>query len=141
MTASARQRSAARAGAAGSGRCPRGRAQRGKSSPLPEQSRRGGPRRRHIQTRIRGTGQCLPSSRPPTVIIDVSEIGGSLGIAILATIAVGAAGPTAAAASIGNAFLAAAIIAGVAGAAALVILPSAESFLPRFALAPRITVH
>jgi MFS transporter len=69
------------------------------------------------------------------------EIGGSLGIAILATIAAGAAGPTAAAASIGDAFLAAASIAGVAGAAALVILPSAKSFLPKFAHAPRIAVH
>jgi hypothetical protein len=69
------------------------------------------------------------------------EIGGSLGIAVLATIAAGASGPTTAAASIGDAFLAAAIIAGVAGAAALVILPSAKSFLPKFARAPRIAVH
>jgi hypothetical protein len=68
------------------------------------------------------------------------EIGGSLGIAILATIAAGAAGPTAAAA-IGDAFLVAAIIAGVASAAALVILPSARTFLPKLALAPRVAVH
>src|SRR5690349_13975435 len=50
------------------------------------------------------------------------EIGGSLGIAILATIAAGAAGPTAAAGladGIGHAFLAAAIIAGATSAAAL----------------------
>ena len=43
--------------------------------------------------------------------------------------------------AIGDAFLAAAIIAGVAGAAALVILPSARIFLPKLALAPRVAVH
>jgi EmrB/QacA subfamily drug resistance transporter len=72
------------------------------------------------------------------------EIGGSLGIAILATIAAGAAGPTAAAGladGIGDAFLVAAIIAGAASAAALVILPSARTFLPKLALAPRVAVH
>ena len=69
------------------------------------------------------------------------EIGGSLGIAILATIAAGAAGPSAAADAIGDAFLAAAAIAGVAGVAALVILPSARIFLPKLALAPRVAVH
>jgi EmrB/QacA subfamily drug resistance transporter len=72
------------------------------------------------------------------------EIGGSLGIAILATIAGGAVGPTAAAGladGIGDAFLVAAIIAGAASAAALVILPSARAFLPRLALAPRAAVH
>jgi EmrB/QacA subfamily drug resistance transporter len=72
------------------------------------------------------------------------EIGGSLGIAILATIAVGAAGPTAGAAladGIGDAFLAAAVIAAAASAAALVILPSARTFLPKLALSPRVAVH
>jgi EmrB/QacA subfamily drug resistance transporter len=76
------------------------------------------------------------------------EIGGSLGIAVLATIAAGAAGgatgPAAAAAladGIGDAFLAAALIAGVASAAALVILPSARAFLPKLTLAPRVAVH
>jgi MFS family permease len=72
------------------------------------------------------------------------EIGGSLGIAVLATIAAGTAGPTAAAGmatGIGDAYLAAAIIAAVAGAAALVLLPSARTFLPKLALAPRIAVH
>src|SRR4051794_13890113 len=68
------------------------------------------------------------------------EVGGSLGIAVLATIAAGAAGPTAAA-GIGDAFLAAAIIAGVTSVVALVVLPSARTFLPRFALAPRVAVH
>jgi EmrB/QacA subfamily drug resistance transporter len=72
------------------------------------------------------------------------EIGGSLGIAILATIAAGAAGPTAAAGladGIGDAFLVAGIIAGAASAAALVILPSARTFLPKLAHAPRVAVH
>src|SRR4051794_24124453 len=72
------------------------------------------------------------------------EIGGSLGIAILATVAAGAAGPTAAAGltdGIGDAFLAAAVIAGVASVGALVILPSARAFLPRLALSPRVAVH
>jgi EmrB/QacA subfamily drug resistance transporter len=76
------------------------------------------------------------------------EIGGSLGIAILVTIALGATGgatgPDAAGAlagGIGDAFLAAGILAGIAGAAALVILPSARTFLPTLALAPRVAVH
>src|SRR5215208_5785729 len=73
------------------------------------------------------------------------EIGGSLGVAILATIATGtlggATGPAAAAGladGIGDAFLAAGLIAGAASAAALVIMPSAASFLPKLALAPRV---
>jgi EmrB/QacA subfamily drug resistance transporter len=73
------------------------------------------------------------------------EIGGSLGIAILATIATGAlggtAGPGAAADAIGDAYLAAAVIAAVASAAALVILPSAKAFMPKLALAPPVAVH
>ena len=76
------------------------------------------------------------------------EIGGSLGVAILATIATGtvggATGPAAAAglaSGIADAFLAAGIIAGVASVAALVILPSARTFLPKLARAPRVAVH
>jgi len=75
------------------------------------------------------------------------EIGGSLGVAILATIATGtlggATGPAAAglAGGIGDAFLAAGVIAGAASVAALVILPSARTFLPKLALAPRVAVH
>jgi hypothetical protein len=76
------------------------------------------------------------------------EIGGSLGVAILATIATGAlggaAGPAAAAGlanGIGDAFLAAGLIAGAGSVAAIVILPSARSFLPKLALAPRVAVH
>src|SRR4051794_22778851 len=71
------------------------------------------------------------------------EIGGSLGIAILATIATGATRPAAAglADGIGDAFLAAGLIAAAASAAALVILPSARTFLPKLAHAPRVAVH
>ena len=73
------------------------------------------------------------------------EVGGSLGVAILVTIATGtlggAAGPDAFANGIGDAFLVAGAIAAVASVAALVILPSARSFLPKLALAPRVAVH
>jgi len=72
------------------------------------------------------------------------EIGGSLGIAILATIAGGSVGPTAAAGladGIGDAFLVAAVIAAVASVIALVVLPSARTFLPKLANAPRVAVH
>jgi hypothetical protein len=62
------------------------------------------------------------------------EVGGSLGIAVLATVATGAAG-------IGDAFLIAAAIAGAGSLVALVILPAARHFLPKLALTPRIAVH
>jgi MFS family permease len=72
------------------------------------------------------------------------EIGGSLGIAVLVTIASAAGGPAAAArlaGGIGDAFLAAGLIAAAASAAALVILPSARTFLPKLAHVPRVTIH
>jgi EmrB/QacA subfamily drug resistance transporter len=76
------------------------------------------------------------------------EIGGSLGLAILATIATGSLdatrGPAAAiglANGIGHGFLAAGIIALAAGLAALVVLPAARSFLPRLELAAPISIH
>jgi EmrB/QacA subfamily drug resistance transporter len=72
------------------------------------------------------------------------EIGGSLGIAVLVTIATGAVGGTHgpdAAAGLGDAFLAAGVTAGVAGLLALVILPSARTFLPMLRLAPPVAVH
>jgi EmrB/QacA subfamily drug resistance transporter len=68
------------------------------------------------------------------------EIGGSIGIAILATIATSALGG-AAADGIADAYRAAAAIAGGAGLTALVILPSAKVFLPKLALAPPVAVH
>jgi EmrB/QacA subfamily drug resistance transporter len=71
------------------------------------------------------------------------EIGGSLGVAVLVTIATAAtggppgSGATAAfAGGIGNAFMAAAGLAIAASLVALIVLPSARSFLPRLRLAP-----
>jgi hypothetical protein len=72
------------------------------------------------------------------------EIGGSLGIAVLVTIATGAVGGTRgpdAAAGLGDAFLAAGVTAGVAALLSLVILPSARTFLPKLRLAPAVAVH
>ena len=76
------------------------------------------------------------------------EVGGSLGLAVLTTIAAGTLGHAHGAAAIpaiadgiSNAFLAAAIIAATASFAALAILPSAKSFLPRLELAPPVTIH
>jgi EmrB/QacA subfamily drug resistance transporter len=71
------------------------------------------------------------------------EIGGSLGIAVLLTIATSAAGaggaPTAS--GIAAAFAAAAAVAAAASLVALVLLPPARTFLPRMRLTPRIAVH
>jgi EmrB/QacA subfamily drug resistance transporter len=75
------------------------------------------------------------------------EIGGSLGVAVLVTIATGAigTGPSASTASLadglGDAFLVSGIIAAVAGVVALFVLPSAASFLPKLRLAPRAAIH
>jgi EmrB/QacA subfamily drug resistance transporter len=72
------------------------------------------------------------------------EIGGSLGVAVLATIATGAVASSSAArlaSGIGDAFLIAAGIAGTASVAAMILLPSATTFLPKFRLAPRVAVH
>jgi hypothetical protein len=72
------------------------------------------------------------------------EIGGSLGLAVLVTIATGATGGAhgpEAASGLGDAFLAAGAIAGAAGLLALVMLPSANTFLPKLRLAPRVAVH
>ena len=68
------------------------------------------------------------------------EIGGSIGIAALATIATGTVGHGAAG-DIGDAFLAAAGIAGTASLIALLLVPSAASFLPKLRLAPRVAIH
>jgi EmrB/QacA subfamily drug resistance transporter len=76
------------------------------------------------------------------------EIGGSLGIAVLVTIATAATGGAGAPASaadfataLGDAYLAAGILAGAASLIALIILPSARSFLPRLRLAPSMPIH
>ena len=69
------------------------------------------------------------------------EIGGSLGVAVLATIAVGAGGHARGEAArlaggIGDAFLAAGGLAFAASLVALIVLPSAKAFLPKLRLAP-----
>jgi EmrB/QacA subfamily drug resistance transporter len=72
------------------------------------------------------------------------EIGGSLGIAVLVSIATGGvavAGKAGIASGLGDAFLAAGIIAAAASAVALIILPPARTFLPKLALAPRVAIH
>jgi EmrB/QacA subfamily drug resistance transporter len=74
------------------------------------------------------------------------EIGGTIGIAVLVTVAMGAGGDatsstTKLASGISDAFLAAGAVAGMAGLIAVLILPSAASFLPKLRLAPRIAIH
>jgi hypothetical protein len=76
------------------------------------------------------------------------EIGGSFGVAVLVSIAAGAIGGTAAPASmaglasgLSDAYLAAGILAGAASIAALILLPSARSFLPSLRLAPSMPIH
>ena len=76
------------------------------------------------------------------------EIGGSLGVAVLVSIATASVGGAATPAStagfasgLSDAYLAGAIIAVLAGLAALVILPPARSFLPRLRLAPSMPIH
>jgi hypothetical protein len=72
------------------------------------------------------------------------EIGGSLGVAVLTTIAAGSAGAAGGpelASGIGDAFLVASALAAIASLLALAILPSAESFLPKLRLAPPVSVH
>ena len=69
------------------------------------------------------------------------EIGGSIGVAVLVTIASAGGGAPASAAGLGDAYLAAGVLAGAASLLALVILPSARSFLPRLRLTPSIPIH
>jgi sugar phosphate permease len=73
------------------------------------------------------------------------EIGGSLGIAVLVTIATGAIGTEASTAvladGLSDAFLVSGIIAAVAGVIALFVLPAAASFLPKLRVAPPVAIH
>ena len=75
------------------------------------------------------------------------EIGGSLGVAVLVTIATGAVGrggrprSPASPSGLGDAFLVSGVIAAVAAVVALFVLPSAASFLPKLRLAPRVAIH
>lgn len=74
------------------------------------------------------------------------EIGGSLGVAALTTVAIGtidaAPGRSELASGLGDAFLAAAALAGVGLVLALVLLPAASRFLPRLREAPEaVSIH
>src|SRR3954464_1898067 len=75
------------------------------------------------------------------------EIGGSLGVAVLVTIATGAIGTDGSASvaglasGLGDAFLVSGVIAAVAGVVALFVLPPAASFLPKLRVAPRVAIH
>lgn len=71
------------------------------------------------------------------------EIGGSLGLAVLTSVAGGAITPghASAASGIGDAFLAAGVIAGAAGVVGLVILPGAKAFLPKLTLSRPASIH
>ena len=69
------------------------------------------------------------------------EIGGSLGIAILASIATSALGPGATASGIGDAYLAAAIAGGREPERRSSSCPPRRTFLPKLALTPRVAVH
>jgi EmrB/QacA subfamily drug resistance transporter len=64
------------------------------------------------------------------------EIGGTLGIAVLITIATSAGGSTLTAGGISDAFLAAGALAALGSLLALIVLPSARSFLPRLRRTP-----
>jgi EmrB/QacA subfamily drug resistance transporter len=73
------------------------------------------------------------------------EVGGAFGVAVLVSIASAATGTGASpigASGIADAFLAAGVLAGVGSLIALVVLPSARSFLPKLRLAPAsIPIH
>jgi hypothetical protein len=66
------------------------------------------------------------------------EIGGALGVAVLVTIAsgTGAAPGHVSVAGIGDAFLAAGLLAAAGSLLAAVVLPPARTFLPKLRLAP-----
>ena len=81
------------------------------------------------------------------VINSMRQVGGSLGVAVLVTIATGAIGSDRSASvaglasGLGDAFLVSGVIAAVAAVVALFVLPSAASFLPKLRLAPRVAIH
>jgi hypothetical protein len=65
------------------------------------------------------------------------EVGGSFGVAVLVSIAAAGTGSNPIVASgIADAFLAAGILAGLGSLIALIVLPSARTFLPQLRLAP-----
>jgi EmrB/QacA subfamily drug resistance transporter len=68
------------------------------------------------------------------------ELGGSIGIAALATIAAGSAGHDLAG-GISDAFVVAGIVGAAASLMAVIVLPSAATFLPKLRLAPPVAIH
>ena len=69
-------------------------------------------------------------------------IGGTIGIAVLATIAAGGTATSSSLlAGIGDAFLVISATTAVASIVALVVLPSATVFLPKLRLAPPVSIH
>ena len=71
------------------------------------------------------------------------EVGGSIGIAVLVSIATtsAAATPGALASGIGKAFLVASIIAGIGAVIASLVLPKTDTFLPMLKTSPPVPVH
>jgi hypothetical protein len=73
------------------------------------------------------------------------EIGGSLGVAVLVTVATGALGALTStaelASGLGDAFLVASVIAVAGGILAPFVLPPAATFLPKMRLAPHVAIH
>jgi EmrB/QacA subfamily drug resistance transporter len=70
------------------------------------------------------------------------EIGGSFGIALLVSIASsGVTSSASLAEGIGDAFLAAGIIAALGAMVAPLVLPAADKFLPQLRAAPRVSMH
>ena len=69
------------------------------------------------------------------------EIGGSLGIAVLVSVAASAGVGTSIADGLGAAFLTAAVIAAGAGIIALVVLPAAGAFLASMGEGQRVSIH
>jgi EmrB/QacA subfamily drug resistance transporter len=71
------------------------------------------------------------------------EVGGSIGIAVLGSVATGAAAasPAALASGIGDAFVVASIIAAAGGIVAALALPRTDTFLPKLQAAPPVAVH
>jgi len=71
------------------------------------------------------------------------EVGGSIGIAVLVSIATtsAAATPGALASGIGKAFLVASIIAGIGAVIASLVLPKTDTFLPMLKTSAPVSVH
>ena len=73
------------------------------------------------------------------------EVGGSLGVAVMVTIATGGLGAASSAADLAgglaDAFMVAGIVAAAGGVLALLVLPPAATFLPKMRHAPPVAIH